>query len=119
MKDLVFITGLRAETVIGVYAWEREVRQEVVIDLEMAADVRMAASRDEVESALDYSAIAARILRFCAEADFQLVETLAEHIAALVQREFGVSWVKLVVGKPGALSSAQNVGVIIERGADR
>ena len=117
MSDLVFIRGLRAETVIGVYDWEREVRQVVVIDLEMTADVKQAAVTDSVESALDYNAVATRILGFCAEASFKLLETLAEHIAELVQREFNVARVKLVIGKPGALSSAENVGVIIERGS--
>ena len=114
--DIVFIRELRADTVIGVYDWERNVRQSVVLDLEMAADNRRAAASDQIEDALDYAAISARVLSFVEGSEFQLIETMAEQVAAIVIREFGVPWLRLRLAKPGAVASARDVGVVIERG---
>ena len=114
--DTVYITGLRAETVIGVYDWERNIRQGVVLDLEMAGDNRRAASQDRIEDALDYAAISSRVLSFIEGSEFQLIETMAEQVAAIVLGEFGVPWLRLRLAKPGAVAQAQDVGVVIERG---
>ena len=117
--DTVYITGLRAQTVIGVYDWERNIRQGVVLDLEMASDNRRAASEDRIEDALDYAAISSRLLSFMEDSEFQLIETMAEQIASLVMAEFGVPWLRLRLGKPGAVAAAETVGVQIERGERR
>ena len=114
--DIVFITGLRADTVIGVYDWERRIRQTVVLDLELASDNRRAAASDGIGDALDYAAISARLLSFIEESEFQLIETLAEQVAALVLAEFAVPWLRLRLAKPGAVAEARDVGVLIERG---
>ena len=114
--DIVFIRELRAETVIGVYDWERSIRQELVLDLEMAADNRRAASDDRVQDALDYAAVSERLLTFIEGSDFQLIETLAEQVAAIVMAEFAVPWLRLRLAKPGAVARARDVGVMIERG---
>ena len=114
--DIVYISDLRIETVIGIYDWEREIRQIVSIDLEMAADNRKAAATELIEDALNYKAVAKRLIRFVEESEFQLVETLAEHIAEIVLDEFDVDWVRLKLGKPGAVTGSREVGVIIERG---
>jgi 7,8-dihydroneopterin aldolase/epimerase/oxygenase len=114
--DTVYIEGLRAEAVIGVYDWERAVRQTLLLDLELAGDNRRAAGSDRVEDALDYAAVARRVLAFVEVSDFNLIETLAERVADLVLREFGVPWLRLRVSKPGAVMQARTVGVAIERG---
>lgn len=114
--DTVYINGLAIETVIGVYDWERDIRQTVVLDLAMASDNRRAAADDRIEQALDYAAVAAAIKDLVVNSQFQLIETLAEEVAALVQRDFGVGWLRLRVSKPGAVAEAEDVGVIIERG---
>ncbi len=116
MTDRVFLRGLALDTVIGVYAWEREVRQRLLVDLEMAWSIAPAAASDKVDDALDYSAVAHRLRTFAADAKFALIEKMAEELAALVQREFGVTWVRLRLCKPGAVPEAHDVGVIIERG---
>ena len=103
------------DTVIGVYDWERRIRQPVVIDLEMGADVARAAASDEVADTLDYKAVSKRVQQFVGESGFLLVETLAERIAALVLDEFPVPWVRVKLDKPGALRGARGVGVVIER----
>jgi dihydroneopterin aldolase len=115
-RDIVFLRGLRIETVIGIYDWEREIRQPVVLDLEMASDVRRGAASDRIEDALDYKAVAKRLIGFVGDSRFQLVETLAERCAAILLEEFGIPWVRLSVNKIGAVSAARDVGVIIERG---
>lgn len=114
--DIVYINDLRVDTVIGIFAWERRIRQTVSIDLEMGFDIRAAAASDDIKDALDYKAVGKRIIAFVQESEFQLVETLAERIAAIVREEFGVAWLRLRVGKPGALRGAKDVGLVIERG---
>lgn len=114
--DIVFIRELRAEAVIGIYDWERTLRQPVLIDLEMAWDVPRAAASDNIADALDYKAVGKRIHAFVEGSQFQLVETLAERIADILRDEFAVPWLRLSVNKQGALSVARDVGVVIERG---
>lgn len=114
--DIIFLRDLRIQTVIGIYEWERNTRQEVVLDLEMATDVRKAAASDDIDDALNYKSVAKRLIAFVEESRFQLVETLAERCAEIVLREFGVPWVRLSLNKIGAVSGARDVGVIIERG---
>ncbi|RMH46711.1 MAG: dihydroneopterin aldolase [Gammaproteobacteria bacterium] len=116
--DIVYIRDLKIDTVIGIFDWERQVKQTVSLDIEMATDIRPAAASDSIEDALDYKAVAKRIIHFVEASDFQLVETLAERIADIIVNEFHVPWVKLRVSKPGALRGSMDVGVIIERKAE-
>ncbi len=115
--DIVFIRELRADTIIGVYDWERRVRQSVVLDLEMATDITKAAGEDALEHTLDYAAISSRLLAFIEASEFELIETMAEQVAAIVLREFAVPWLRLRLSKPGAVVQARDVGVLIERGS--
>lgn len=114
--DIVFIRSLKIDTVIGIYDWERKIRQEVILDLEMSSDVRRAAASEKIEDALDYKAVAKRLTAFVQQSQFQLVETLAERCAEIIRQEFAVPWVRLSVNKIGAVSGARDVGVVIERG---
>ncbi|MCB1849375.1 MAG: dihydroneopterin aldolase [Gammaproteobacteria bacterium] len=114
--DIVFLRNLKIDTVIGIYDWERNIRQTVILDLEMSTDVRRAAASERIEDALDYKSVAKRLIAFVEQSEFQLVETLAERCANIVREEFGVKWVRLSLNKIGAVSAAQDVGVIIERG---
>ena len=114
--DIIYINALSIETVIGIFDWERRIKQTVVLDLELACDCARAAASDSVEDTVDYKAVAKRLIEFVGESEFHLVETLAERSAALVREEFGVPWVRLRLGKPGALRGARDVGVVIERG---
>jgi len=113
--DTVFLHDLRIETVIGIWDWERKIRQTVSIDLEMGADVRHAAAHDDIEHALNYKAVAKRIQSLVGDAEFNLVETMAERIAEVVLTEFDVPWVQVRVNKPGAIRNARDVGVSIFR----
>lgn len=114
--DTVFIRDLQIHTVIGVHAWEREVRQTLTLDLDMAADISTPAQSDNVHDALDYQAVAEQVTTLVEGSDCQLLETLAERVAESVLREFSISWLRLRVSKPGALPNARVVGVVIERG---
>lgn len=112
----VYIKGLRAQAVIGVYDWERLVRQPLVIDLEMASDTARAAATDAIADALDYAAISQRVLALVEGSEYQLLETLADAVATMVMRDFSVPWLRLRLGKPGAVAEAEDVGVIVEAG---
>lgn len=114
-EDRIFLRDLRVETTIGIWEWERRIRQYVSIDIEMAADIARAAATDRIEDTLNYKGVAKRVQEFVGESNFQLVETLAERIAALVLEEFGVPWIHVTVNKPGAIRGARDVGVSIRR----
>jgi dihydroneopterin aldolase len=115
--DKIFLQELKIETIIGIWDWERKIRQTVVIDLEMSADIaKKAAATDDVVDTLNYKAVAKRLQQFVGDSSFQLVETLAERIAGLIREEFAVAWVKVKVHKPGAIRGSKDVGIEIERG---
>ena len=113
--DTVFVHELKVETIIGIWGWERKIRQTVSIDLEMGADIRRAAETDSIDDTLNYKAISKRVQQFVADSEFQLVETMAEKIAELVLQEFKVPWIQVRVSKPGAIRGANNVGILIHR----
>ncbi len=116
--DTIFLRDLRVETIVGVWDWERKIRQTVSIDLEMATDIRRAAASDSLDDTLNYKLVAKRVQQFVAESSFQLVETLAENIAEVVLNDFEVPWVEVRVNKPGAIRGARDVGVKIRREND-
>ena len=113
--DKIFIHALKTETIVGIFDWERQVKQTVVMDIEFSADIRKAALSDSIDDTLNYKGVAKRVLAFVEESSFHLVETLAEHIAMLILEEFGVSWVSITLSKPGAIRSSRDVGVKLER----
>ena len=117
--DRVLIEGLEVRTVIGIYDWEREIRQTVRLDLEMAWDIRPAAASDDIADALDYKAVAKRLIAFIETSKFGLIEALAERCAQIVLDEFGVPWLRLKLSKPGAVRGSENVAVQIERVRER
>lgn len=115
--DIVFINQLEVRTVIGVFDWEREIKQKLVFDLELATDIRTAAKTDDLSDTLDYKAISHAVHDLVEASEYQLVETVAEKVAELILNNFPVKWLSLTLNKPGAVSVAQSVGVKIERGS--
>lgn len=116
MVDSVLIEGLAVETVVGVYDWEREVTQQLLVDLDMAWDNSVPAADDDVRQALDYAAVSERVVQFLQELQPELLETAAERLAACLRQEFRIPWLQLTIRKPGAVPAARAVGVRIERG---
>jgi dihydroneopterin aldolase len=113
--DKIFIHALKTEAIIGIFDWERQVKQTVIIDIEISADVAKAALSDSIDDTLNYKRIAKRVLAFVEESKFHLVETLAERIAMLLLEDFGIAWVSISLSKPGAIRSSRDVGVMLER----
>lgn len=116
--DKIFLTALNVECIVGIWDWERRVKQTVIIDVELAADIRKAAATDHIDDTIDYKRVAKRLLSFVGESQYQLVETLTEAIAKVIVTEFGVSWVKVRLNKRGAIRGARDVGIEIERRAE-
>ncbi|WP_369855333.1 dihydroneopterin aldolase [Candidatus Thalassolituus haligoni] len=114
--DKVFIDGLKVDAVIGVYEWEKQVRQPLVFDLEMAWDIRQAAATDDLTFALNYQAVTEYIERFVQQQHFQLLESLLERLSAGLLQEFGMPWLSIRVEKPAVVPQARAVGLKIERG---
>lgn len=116
--DKIFIHALKTEAIIGIFDWERQVRQTVIVDIEISADIRKAAHSDSIDDTLNYKRVAKRVLTFVEESKFHLVETLAEHIAMLILEDFGIAWVRISLSKPGAIRNSRDVGVVLERNRD-
>ena len=115
--DKIFLSALNVECIVGIWEWERRVKQNVVIDVELAADIRRAAATDHIDNTVDYKKLAKRLLAFVGESQFHLVETLTEKVAELIITEFQVPWVLVRVNKQGAIRGARDVGIQIERRA--
>jgi 7,8-dihydroneopterin aldolase/epimerase/oxygenase len=113
--DIIFLGGLEIETVIGIYDWERNIKQKIILDIEMSFDIRKAAETDDISHTLDYKAVSDRIVAFVEGSHFFLVETLIEKIADILLNEFNVQKVRITLNKKGAISRARDVGIIIER----
>jgi dihydroneopterin aldolase len=113
--DIVFIHDLKVQTVIGVYEWERRIRQTISLDLDMQADIGRAAVSDSIDDALDYKAVAHDVTAMIESSTFMLVETLAEAVARLLLDQYRIGWVRVRVSKPAAVRGAKAVGVVIER----
>lgn len=116
--DKIFLSQLSVECIVGIWDWERRVKQTVIINVELAADIRKAAATDHIDDTIDYKRVAKRLLSFVGESQYQLVETLTEAIAKVIVTEFGVSWVKVRLNKRGAIRGARDVGIEIERRAE-
>ena len=114
--DIIYLHDLKIDCVIGIWEWERRIKQRIIIDLDMAWDIRPAAASDRIDDTLNYKAVAKRLISYVEASEFQLVESLAENVARLVLEEFPVPWVRLRVNKKGAVRGATDVGIIIERG---
>ena len=113
--DIVYIRDLRVEALIGIYDWERSIKQMIRIDVEMGWDNRIPAASDQINDTLNYKEAAQHIKRLVLETEYQLVETLAERLVAMLIKEMQVPWVKLSLGKPYAVKDSSEVGVCIER----
>lgn len=114
--DIVFIEDLRIDATIGIYDWERQIKQTLSFDIEMATDISKAAASDNIDDALNYKAVSKRIIQFVEDSEYLLVETLAEKITEIVRTEFNVPWVRLTLNKLGAVRGSRSVGIRIERG---
>jgi 7,8-dihydroneopterin aldolase/epimerase/oxygenase len=114
--DIIYLRDLKIPCTIGVWDWERQIKQTVHIDLDLAVDLTVAAASDRIEDTLNYKAVVKRLKEFVGASEFHLVEALAEAIAQTVLAEFGVPWVRVRINKKGALRDATDVGVEIERG---
>ena len=114
--DTVYVHGLTVDTVIGIFDWEREIRQTVVLDVEMAVDISPSAATEDIDRTVSYKDVSDRLTQFVEQSEFLLVETMAEQIAGLILTEFAVPFVRIKLGKPDAIANACDVGVIIERG---
>ena len=113
--DRIFLSEMKIETTVGIWEWEKRIKQQVIIDIEMSADIKKAAATDQIEDTLNYKAVAKSVRKLVEVSSFQLVETMAEKISELVIGEHNVSWVRVKVNKPGAIRGSKGVGIIIER----
>ena len=114
--DTIFLRDLEINATIGIFEWEKRIKQKVRIDLEMATDIAKAATSDAIEDTLDYKAISKRIIQFVEDSRYELIETLIEKVSEILLKEFNVPWARVTISKPGAVRGSRDVGITIERG---
>lgn len=114
--DTIFLRDLEINATIGIFEWEKRIKQKVRIDLEMATDIAKAAATDAIEDTLDYKAISKRIIQFVEDSRYELIETLIEKVSEILLKEFKIPWLRLTISKPGAVRGSRDVGITIERG---
>ena len=113
--DTIYLHGLKCQSTIGVWPWEKKITQSLVFDIDLQTDITAAAKSDDLQNALDYQALSQRVCDFTRDNSFDLIETLVERLAALILEEFDVQKVKIKLDKGQAVNQAKHVGVIIER----
>jgi dihydroneopterin aldolase len=113
--DKIFLNDLHIDTVIGIYDWERSIKQTLHFDLEMDWDIRPAAASEDINDALDYDAMSKVIVNFVENSSYQLIETLAEDLCQLLLREFAIPKIKLTLTKPVKLHGQNYAKIVIER----
>ena len=118
MNDNLSIEGLKVDTIIGVYQWEREVEQSVIIDLVLEIKSTSSGFEDSIEFAVDYVAVSDMVSNLVQSSSFLLIESLAEAIAGKLLKEFAIRSIRLKLSKPSAIQNAANVGITIERSRD-
>lgn len=115
LMDKLSVIGLEVSALIGVHAWERGVRQRLLIDLELETDAQRVVATDDLDAALDYGVIARRVCDIVATAHCRLIESLAEQIAQCLLAEFQVDRLTVVVHKPAAVQNARDTCIEITR----
>lgn len=116
--DIVYIRDLRIDAVIGIYDWEKQIHQQINVNLEMGWDNKKAAETDDIQYTLNYKEAAKLVKDLVQKSEFELVETLAEKIAELLLDKMNIPWIKVSLGKPMAVTDSKEVGVTIERSRD-
>ena len=111
----ILVRQLRLETIIGLFPWERTVRQQVFVDLEMQVDIAKAAQTDDLEFVVNYAEVCERVTLLADAGQFKLIETLVERIAEMILKDFDVSWISVSVHKTDVMPQVASVGVQIER----
>ncbi len=114
--DIIYIHGLKCECVIGIWEWEKAITQTLILDIDVASDIKPAAASDKIEDTLNYKSLADRVIEYAQENQYGLIETLIEHLAEMIMSEFKVPWVRIKLDKGGAVKNVSNVGILIERG---
>ena len=113
--DKVFIKDLSALGIIGVYDWEREQPQDILINITIETDTHQAGQTDDIEDCIDYDALSKRVLTHVESNQRLTVEALAEDIAKICLQENKAERVFIRLEKPGAVRFAKSVGVEINR----
>ncbi len=117
MLDTIYIHGLQCKCVIGVWEWEKAITQTLVLDIDLATDIRPAASSDDLKDTLDYKKVSDRVIEYAQANQFDLIETLIERLSEVILSEFNVPWVRIKLDKGGAVKHVNHVGILIERGS--
>lgn len=115
--DKIYLHGLQCECVIGVWKWEQQITQTLVLDIDVATDISSAAKSDDLQDTLDYQKLADRVIEFAQAKPYDLMETLIEQLAEMILKEFSLPWVRIQLDKGGAVKHVKHVGIVIERGS--
>ena len=113
----ITIENLRLRTIIGINDWERETRQDVVINVELELATGTVFTRDAIDETVDYKQLNKRIIEEVERSSFFLIEKLGDHLLMVVMEDRRVRRARVRVAKPGARRFTDSVSV--ECSADR
>ena len=114
--DIIYLSGLKVDAVIGAWEWERRIRHELILDIEIGSDLSRAARSDDLLHTIDYKAVSDHVSEFTKESRFKLLEALAEAIAQEIMGNFPVEWIRVKATKQGVVPRVRSVGVEVVRG---
>lgn len=115
MQDSILIEGLMIPASIGVYEWEQQIKQILILDITLAYDIDQAAHTDDVAFCINYAEVVQSVTQFIAAYTFFLIERVAEDVAQLILNKYDIKEVIVKVSKPNAIPNATNVAVRIKR----
>lgn len=113
--DIIFIRGIRLDTLIGAYEFERRQPRTLQVDIEIGRASIRACKTDQLADTIDYAAVVDVVRGAFASHSFHLLEPLAERIADMILEKFDAQWARIEVAKTGVVPDARDVGVRIER----
>ena len=115
MSDIIFIEGLKVPASIGIFEWERQVKQDLIIDCQLRLSLAQAGVRNDINDTVSYAEVASQFVQLIEEQHHDLIEHLADRLVSHAFRSFPIEQIKLKLAKPSAVPTAASVGIIIER----
>jgi 7,8-dihydroneopterin aldolase/epimerase/oxygenase len=113
--DVTYIHGLEIQTIIGIFDWERENKQSLILDIDIGTDFSKASISDCIDDCIDYTLVSKEVNNLAESHSYQLLESFAEQISKIILDQFKAQWIRIKINKPLAIDSANSTGIIIER----
>ena len=109
------ITNLRLRTIIGINEWERDVKQDVIINITLEFNADRAAQSDNIKDTVDYKTLTKKVIKTVEASQFNLLESLTQTILNIAIEDKKVLNATVRIDKPQALRFADSVSIEMSR----